>query len=1437
MSINKKLISTIIVLLLLVPTLYSINISALEEPWYNKDFSYRQEIIIPFDTSNPYAKYQPIDTQIIFDNLCFAKNTEEHSIRIIMQKNQVFKELESQIYNLKIIGNNQLESCNIVFLIPDEADGSEKYFVYYDEVAKQNKKYVDHIKVEKSFYSFEPIPGFSFESNFFNIIDDGFSIYQIAYEGGILGKNICHQVSKLNENSKDVTPINGDISAGFDFKYFHHDAETSEDFSASGDNLLSKKVIVDGNLMVQIGITSKSDNDELKTTVYYTYYHCPGSDKRIHIHAKHEITKECKGFDGEVYSDGRFLHIDTGWIKSKTIKELNFGRIFPYVNFRDENGILNEIKFDNDPEYIPPGLTIPVIDTKKDVDLYENPWVSIGEGKIGKSHGIIFDTNNVIKSGSDERNGIQIKAFEWDYPHLPGLESNSAGIVFNRNNYEKGETKDTIIPSDLVIEFYADFYTSSSDGYKAVEEESEIFRELVKIKPSNDIVISSENNKKDENSLTVFIHNSRSYTLGSGLSALTGLNFSYVSIDLFKDNRIVKSGSSSRLDITSIKNNDEKEGFLQKIKSFVTSFNFEDLSFFKKLRFDGLESGKYMVKIFRKNCKYHTDEKLIGFKILDLDSDTKTRVFCTLAGTMSISVFDQNYKPLDGVEYKLEYEGTPILDMLKSENGKIIFSAPAFIKNSYVLKMYYKGIKIYEEPVKFGLKQIFKTELKDHKIDLYSLKIKIVDKLGLKPGVDINPILSYKNSENDYLFSPVNIDERDGIYVFNNLLSEKYNLEISYNTDILNKDLTIGSDEIVDLIFPSEYNLKTSLFDDHGNKIENARIVITRMDKKIEVKNQEKEIKLPPGNYNIKIYNDEELIGKRDVEIIHDTSISLVTKQESTYPMFIIILTIILFLIIGSILFFKKKYNILIKTIAIMICFISLFMPWWSIHGLSENQSIQTSSNMYLTPPGFISITSGEDVISGEISYLPGIFITVLQIITLFLILACILIFINIIIDKYRRKIAFISLISGFVLIINSISIFIFAMMQYSKVSLGSIIGSGNIDVNIAGKSSSISTISSWGFSTGFYILIFSIIAIMFVLCRQYKNELLRIIRFKNKNIINISRKTIPFIGIAIFAYLIYNIGVNNIIQIFMKIPPVNILIILLLLIPSLLITNYQWGIVLKKHKFNISFKKSLEILLVSGFYSSITPGKIGTWIKVYFLKKETKEPYGKCFVNSYIFSAISMMSFFILLFVGSFYLIKKIPIALPIATISLVLFTFICLYFYRRERGENTLKILIKYFIPKTIKPLLQRFIKTFYQDLPKIKDLIIPFLIDVPVMILAYSQLYIVVISLNAGIPYIDFIFLCPIIALITMIPITPGSFGTREITIIYLFSLYGVDPAVSMVISLAGYLFLSVPSIIFGSIIAVIWSKNGKTKPNLSELYRIKKEFRLRKEYIES
>jgi len=184
MQINK-LVAAYLILILLVSSVLTISVSSESDPpsFWNESWSYRQEIKIPVSTDNSYVKYQPIDIRTEFEKNCWAKNENEHSVRVCCWDGNIWHELESQIYHLNFTDADHIYSCGLVFLIPEIADGKERYFIYYDDNEKPSPNYIDHVSITDEYYYYEPISGISVEGDYYKITEDNYIIYVVGQNG------------------------------------------------------------------------------------------------------------------------------------------------------------------------------------------------------------------------------------------------------------------------------------------------------------------------------------------------------------------------------------------------------------------------------------------------------------------------------------------------------------------------------------------------------------------------------------------------------------------------------------------------------------------------------------------------------------------------------------------------------------------------------------------------------------------------------------------------------------------------------------------------------------------------------------------------------------------------------------------------------------------------------------------------------------------------------------------------------------------------------------------------------------------------------------------------------------------------------------------------------------------------------------------------------
>ena len=1052
--ICKNITVYCILLTFFLSTTTNIALSQDEVSW-NNNWSYKQEIDIPIDTDLNESKFQPIDIRISFNNPCWAKNETKHSVRLVCLHNNRWYELESQIYDLNYTRDSYINTCSLVFLIPEFADGKEKYYVYYDDEKKPAVDYPDHVNIRKEHYYYEPIPGQKADIDYYKIMDSGFCVYGIGIKGLMMTEYSTQMIFRQIKDKKDFSYKYWDRLTSFCFQY----EKSNGDMVTTREKLISNDIYVDGNLMVSFGVASSTGDGSIKTTNVYKYYHSNLKVKRLCVNVKHEVFKDIQLREGELGS----LVFSSGFkTRSEANQFLNTGEILPYIHFYNENNNVREIKIDTNPKSKEKEFIISVND---DYDLGNRAWFSIDEGEHGKAHAVIFSSNkNIIKSGKNERDGFQLLANQKQEVDIPGLKAYSSGIDCCRNAYEKGSTTDASIPSNLVVEFESEFLTIENRGYKFIQNESEIYHSLVKHRPSIGGNVSKKFEKEKLYNLTIFTHFSPSFPMGSLISTATGKNFSYTYAELYKDGKLVSSGICSRI---SLSGGLEIDTSNLSLKNILELFNWSRVSLFKKIQFPKLENGEYVVKIYR---RVGDKNLFVGVKKIVLNGDKKIHIFCSRQGEYDVKIVNQNGKGISNVKCSLLLDNISFVDLSSGEAGECNLLAPM---GRYKLRIIYNGFSLADENIKIGLLK----KSKQINLDMYPLKIVVKDKLGLPPGVKNNVLLTSNEMKEPTDIIPEEIEK--GVYSFENLLPANYVIKISYGSTVDEKNIKIPiKGNVLDMIFTPLFNLKLSILDRRGFPLKNIKlkVVAIRENKKIEkfVDNQAV-FSLPPGTYKINAYSVDDLISSKKLDVTKDEKDYLLTTEDPFFPFLIEVFALISAIV--TVAFFLLKiisFKVLLKLVVFISIVVALVLPWWGLYGSSSKYSIERECNAYLIPSNIVTITKFRNNPAGELSNIPQEFnIFLLAIITITL-LGGFLGVISILIRKHR-KIRLTVLFIGLIILTASAGIYVFAMNELFKVGLGGLQGSSTLNIENPFTGEYVNVHASWGLSIGFYILCFAI--------------------------------------------------------------------------------------------------------------------------------------------------------------------------------------------------------------------------------------------------------------------------------------------------------------------------------------------------------------------------
>ncbi len=282
----------------------------------------------------------------------------------------------------------------------------------------------------------------------------------------------------------------------------------------------------------------------------------------------------------------------------------------------------------------------------------------------------------------------------------------------------------------------------------------------------------------------------------------------------------------------------------------------------------------------------------------------------------------------------------------------------------------------------------------------------------------------------------------------------------------------------------------------------------------------------------------------------------------------------------------------------------------------------------------------------------------------------------------------------------------------------------------------------------------------------------------------------LPLIGLTLFAYIIWKAGVHRILNVLARVNIFYLILSFIIFFPRIFISTYKWQMIAKKQGIEVKLTRLVKINLIGLFYGTITPLWIGDAIRIFYLKQESKTSMGKCTSNFLMDQLIELFSLFILAIIGSILLIKFFPKIFTTLLIVFLIILFVALIFKNRKMGKRILDFAYKIILPEKFREEGKNYSEEFYKDMPSVKFLLIPLLIEIFSYSLFFLQIYIVAMALHIHAPLYAFIFIYPIASLIGQIPVTISGFGTREGALIKLFSIYGIDASKIVALSITSY-----------------------------------------------
>jgi hypothetical protein len=279
-----------------------------------------------------------------------------------------------------------------------------------------------------------------------------------------------------------------------------------------------------------------------------------------------------------------------------------------------------------------------------------------------------------------------------------------------------------------------------------------------------------------------------------------------------------------------------------------------------------------------------------------------------------------------------------------------------------------------------------------------------------------------------------------------------------------------------------------------------------------------------------------------------------------------------------------------------------------------------------------------------------------------------------------------------------------------------------------------------------------------------------------NRRSYKLIRRLLPFIGLIVLAYiLLTQVDFSEVARIFASLNPWYCALALFACVPILLLVNLEWQLLLRQQGFHVTYTYSMKNLLIGFFYGFITPGGIGGYLQTVYLKQESGQPLPKCASNIITLHTIDLITLLGFAVLGGILLGGHFPLFLILFVALFIFIIALFILYLNQDTSSALLQWLFKTRIMQVIQHQFEDPLESFFEQLPRLRALILPFILSILGWLVSFTELYLISRLFAIDVPYLPFILMIAMANVIALLPISIYGIGTREATLITLFAVY--------------------------------------------------------------
>ena len=289
----------------------------------------------------------------------------------------------------------------------------------------------------------------------------------------------------------------------------------------------------------------------------------------------------------------------------------------------------------------------------------------------------------------------------------------------------------------------------------------------------------------------------------------------------------------------------------------------------------------------------------------------------------------------------------------------------------------------------------------------------------------------------------------------------------------------------------------------------------------------------------------------------------------------------------------------------------------------------------------------------------------------------------------------------------------------------------------------------------------------------------------------SVIKKWFPrLIGPFVLLTLLLQLDIKATARVLLELPLGLIILAYLLFIPSLLLRTLRWRVLMAPQGIRLGFWESVNIYALAIFVGTVTPGRLGEFIKTLYLRQKGNS-FGSSFFSVFLdrMYDVIFLSIFGSGALSAFFLVGEKAASIITWIIFGVSLGVVVLWFLAHGNRKEYIVKVIMAVIPPSQKVRIVASLQDFSMGFRRAKPTALgyAFLLTCLAWTANYSAIYLFGVAMGFDISFFAMAGIAAICALVTMLPISVMGLGTRDAALILMLGRYGISETTALAFSI--------------------------------------------------